>query len=57
MDATLVTVRSATLASGVTSVTVLLGVPSGVVEVPPAVFVTLPLAEPLIVALTISVSV
>ena len=53
----MVSVRSATLATGVTTVTVLLGVLSGVVLVPAAVFVTLPLAELLTVALTISVSV
>ncbi|MES2324810.1 MAG: hypothetical protein V4633_21335 [Pseudomonadota bacterium] len=43
--------------TGVTTVTVLTGVASGVVLVPTAVFVTLPLAELLTVALTISVSV
>ncbi len=57
MDATLVTVRSATLATGTTTVTVFVGVGSGVVDVPAAVLVTLPLAELLTVALTISVSV
>ncbi len=57
LDATLVTVRSATLATGVTRVTVFVGVGSGVVEVPTAVLVTLPLAELLTVTLTTRVSV
>ncbi len=58
LDATLVTERSALVTTGVTTVAVLLpGVVSGVVLVPRAVLVTLPLAELLTVALTISVSV
>jgi hypothetical protein len=41
--ATLVSVRSALVATGVTTVTVLVGVGSGVVLVPTAVLVMLPL--------------
>ncbi len=55
--ATLVTVRSATLATGTTTVTVLLpGVGSGVVDVPAAVFTAL-LKAAVTVALTTRVSV
>ena len=52
LEATLVTLRSALLPTGVTSVTVLLaGVGSGVVLVPTAVLVTLP-----VVAVTVALS-
>ena len=54
---TLVSVKSALEATGVTSVTVFVGVGSGVVLLPTAVFVTEPLAELVTVALTTSVKV
>ena len=56
LEATLVSVRSALVATGVATVTVLLGVGSGVVLVPAAVLVTVPLVA-VTVALTTSVRV
>ena len=56
LEATLVSVRSATLPTGVTTVTVLVGVGSAVVLVPTAVLVMLPTVA-VTEALTISVKV
>ena len=55
--ATLVSVRSALLTTGVTTVTVLVAVGSGVVLVPTAVLVMLPLADEVTEALSTSVKV